>query len=101
YERIDHLHQQDNPSDVTGVPSGFTDLDSRLAGLHPGDLTTVAARPSMGKTAFAINIAEHVAMHPSVNLPVAIFSMEMGASQLAMRMLSSLSNGDAAKLGSR
>src|SRR6476660_7977116 len=58
YERIDHLHHQDNPSDVTGVPSGFTDLDSRLAGLQPGDLIIVAGRPSMGKTAFAINIAE-------------------------------------------
>src|SRR6476660_7320639 len=58
YESIDHLHQQDNPSDVTGVPSGFTDLDSRLAGLQPGDLIIVAGRPSMGKTAFAINIAE-------------------------------------------
>jgi replicative DNA helicase len=98
YERIDHLHQQDNPSDVTGVPSGFTDLDSRLAGLQPGDLIIVAGRPSMGKTAFAINIAEHVAMHPSVSLPVAIFSMEMGASQLAMRMLSSLGKVDAHKL---
>ena len=98
YERIDHLHQQDNPSDVTGVPSGFTDLDSRLAGLQPGDLIIVAGRPSMGKTAFAINIAEHVAMHPSVSLSVAIFSMEMGASQLAMRMLSSLGKVDAHKL---
>jgi len=98
YERIDHLHQQDNPSDVTGVPSGFTDLDSRLAGLQPGDLIIVAGRPSMGKTAFAINIAEHVAMHPSVSLPVAIFSMEMGASQLAMRLLSSLGRVDAHKL---
>src|SRR5690348_13893993 len=98
YERIDHLHNQDNPSDVTGVPTGFTDLDIRTAGLQPGDLIIIAGRPSMGKTAFALNIAEHVAMHPSVSLPVAIFSMEMGASQLAMRMLSSLGKVDAHKL---
>src|SRR6478735_9644668 len=62
YERIDHLHNQDNPSDVTGVPSGFTDLDQKTAGLQPGDLIIVAGRPSMGKTAFALNIAEHVAL---------------------------------------
>ena len=98
YERIDHLHNQDNPSDVTGVPTGFTDLDTKTAGLQPGDLIIVAGRPSMGKTAFAINIAEHVAMHPSVGLPVAIFSMEMSSSQLAMRMLSSIGKVDAHKL---
>ena len=98
YERIDHLHQQDNPSDVTGVPTGFTDLDIKTAGLQPCDLIIVAGRPSMGKTAFAIKIAEHVAMHPSVSLPVAIFSMEMSSSQLAMRMLSSLGKVDAHKL---
>ena len=98
YERIDHLHNQENPSDVTGVPTGFTDLDIRTAGLQPGDLIIVAGRPSMGKTAFAINIAEHVAMHPSVSLPVAIFSMEMSSSQLAMRVLSSLGKVDAHKL---
>jgi replicative DNA helicase len=98
YERIDHLHNQDNPSDVTGVPTGFTDLDIKTAGLQPGDLIIVAGRPSMGKTAFAINIAEHVAMHPSVGLPVAIFSMEMSSSQLAMRMLSSIGKVDAHKL---
>src|SRR3954471_11618583 len=73
YERIDHLHNQDNPSDITGVPTGFHDLDQRTAGLQPGDLIIIAGRPSMGKTAFAINIAEHVALHPSVAMPVAIF----------------------------
>src|SRR4051795_3105909 len=98
YERIDHLHNQDNPSDVTGVPSGFTDLDQRTAGLQPGDLIIIAGRPSMGKTAFALNIAEHVALHPSVRLPVAVFSMEMSSSQLAMRMLSSIARVDAHKL---
>jgi replicative DNA helicase len=98
YERIDYLHSQDNPSDVTGVPSGFTDLDHKTAGLQPGDLIIVAGRPSMGKTAFALNIAEHVALHPSVAMPVAVFSMEMGGSQLAMRMLSSIAKVDAHKL---
>ena len=98
FERIDHLHSQDNPSDVTGVPTGFVDLDRKTAGLQPGDLIIVAGRPSMGKTAFALNIAEHVALHPSVGLPVAIFSMEMSASQLAMRILSSMAEVDAHKL---
>ncbi|HSA90593.1 MAG TPA: replicative DNA helicase [Burkholderiales bacterium] len=98
FERIDHLHSQDHPSDVTGVPSGFVDLDRKTAGLQPGDLIVVAGRPSMGKTAFALNIAEHVALHPSVGLPVAIFSMEMSASQLAMRMLSSMARVDQTKL---
>src|SRR3990170_4695866 len=70
YERIDHLYHQDNPSDVTGVPTGFTEIDQKTAGLQPGDLIIVAGRPSMGKTAFALNIAEHVALHPSTRLPV-------------------------------
>jgi replicative DNA helicase len=98
FERIDHLHSQENPSDITGVPSGFVDLDRMTAGLQPGDLVIVAGRPSMGKTAFALNIAEHVALHPSVGLPVAIFSMEMSASQLAMRMLSSMAKVDQTRL---
>src|SRR5688572_3636720 len=98
FERIDHLHGQDNHSHITGVPSGFVELDRLTAGLQPGDLVIVAGRPSMGKTAFALNIAEHVALHPSVSLPVAVFSMEMSSSQLAMRMLSSMSKVDAHRL---
>jgi replicative DNA helicase len=98
FERIDHLHSQDNPSDITGVPTGFVDVDRYTAGLQPGDLIIVAGRPSMGKTAFALNIAEHVALHPSVGLPVAIFSMEMSSSQLAMRMLSSMAKVDQTRL---
>jgi len=98
FERIDYLHSQDNPSDITGVPTGFTELDTRTAGLQPGDLIIVAGRPSMGKTAFALNIAEHVALHRTVSLPVAIFSMEMSASQLAMRMLSSMAKLDQTRL---
>ena len=78
----------DNPNDVTGVPTGFIDLDRMTAGLQAGDLVVLAARPSMGKTAFAINIAEHVALNEG--LPVAVFSMEMGAAQLAVRIVGSI-----------
>jgi replicative DNA helicase len=96
FDRIDHLHSRDNVSDVTGVPCGFVDLDRKTAGLQPGDLIIVAARPSMGKTALALNIAEHVAVDNG--LPVAIFSMEMSAVQLAMRMLSSIARVEQGKL---
>ncbi len=82
----------DNPNDVTGVPTGFIDLDRMTAGLQPGDLVVLAARPSMGKTAFAINIAEHVALNEG--LPVAVFSMEMGAAQLAVRIVGSIGRID-------
>jgi replicative DNA helicase len=87
-ERIETLYGRDNASDVTGIATGYTDLDRMTSGLQPGDLVIVAGRPSMGKTAFSINIAEHVALE--VNKPVAIFSMEMGGSQLAMRMIGSV-----------
>ena len=82
----------DNPNDVTGVRTGFFDLDRMTAGLQPGDLIVLAARPSMGKTALAINIAEHVALNEG--LPVAVFSMEMGASQLAVRIVGSIGRID-------
>ena len=82
----------DNPNDVTGVPTGFYDLDRMTAGLQAGDLVVLAARPSMGKTAFAINMAEHVALNEG--LPVAVFSMEMGASQLAVRIVGSIGRID-------
>ena len=82
----------DNPNDVTGVPTGFYDLDRLTAGLQAGDLIVLAARPSMGKTAFAINIAEHVALNEG--LPVAVFSMEMGAAQLAVRIVGSIGRID-------
>ena len=78
----------DNPVDVTGVPTGFVDLDRMTSGLQAGDLVVLAARPSMGKTSFAVNIAEHVALNEG--LPVAIFSMEMGAAQLAVRIVGSI-----------
>ena len=89
-ERIETLYARDNTSDVTGTATGFTDLDRMTSGLQPGDLVIVAGRPSMGKTAFSINIAENVALDSK--LPVAIFSMEMGGAQLAMRMLGSVGN---------
>jgi len=87
-ERIDELYHREGDSDVTGVPTGFTDLDRMTSGLQPGDLIIVAGRPSMGKTAFSMNIGEHVAIKEG--LPVAVFSMEMGAVQLAMRMIGSV-----------
>ncbi|WP_198972193.1 replicative DNA helicase [Xylophilus sp. ASV27] len=82
----------DNPNDITGVPTGFIDLDRMTSGLQAGDMVVLAARPSMGKTAFAVNIAEHVALNEG--LPVAVFSMEMGASQLAVRIVGSIGRID-------
>src|SRR4051812_36287888 len=96
FEKIDHLHSQKNPSDVTGVPTGYTKLDEMTSGLQGGDLIIIAGRPSMGKTALALNIAEHVAVENG--LPVAIFSMEMSASQLATRMLGSIARVDQHKM---
>src|SRR5882672_8528230 len=96
FEKIDHLYHRDNPSDVTGVPTGYTKLDQMTSGLQGGDLIVVAGRPSMGKTALALNIAEHVAVDNG--LPVAIFSMEMSSSQLAMRMLGSIARVDQHKM---
>jgi len=87
-ERIDELYHREGDSDVTGIPTGFLDLDRMTSGLQSGDLVIVAGRPSMGKTSFSMNIAEHVAIEQG--LPVAVFSMEMGAVQLAMRMLGSV-----------
>ena len=95
-ERIDELYNRDNQNDITGVPTGFIDLDRMTSGLQPGDLVIVAGRPSMGKTAFSVNIGEHVAVDSG--LPVAIFSMEMGGAQLAMRMLGSVGRLDQHRL---
>ena len=86
------MEMADHPNDVTGVPTGFYDLDRMTAGFQAGDLIVLAARPSMGKTALAINIAEHVALHEG--LPVAVFSMEMSASQLAVRVVGSIGRID-------
>lgn len=95
-ERIDELYNRDNPNDITGVPTGFADLDKMTSGLQAGDLIIVAGRPSMGKTAFSLNIGEYVAVEQG--LPVAVFSMEMGATQLAMRMLGSVGRLDQHRL---
>lgn len=89
-ERIDLLFKSD--SAITGVSTGFADFDEMTSGLQRSDLVIVAGRPSMGKTAFAVNIAEHAAIRD--RLPVAIFSMEMPGEQLAMRMMSSLGRID-------
>src|SRR5512139_3271457 len=93
-ERIDELYK--NPASVTGVATGFVDLDEMTSGLHPGELIVVAGRPSMGKTAFALNIAEHVGLE--LKLPVLVFSMEMGGAQLGLRMLGSVGRVDAQRL---
>lgn len=95
-ERIDELYSRDNPSDITGLATGFDDLDRMTSGLQPGDLVIVAGRPSMGKTAFSINIAEHVAIEQQ--FPVAVFSMEMGSEQLAQRSLCSIGRLDQQRL---
>ncbi|CAG0989933.1 Replicative DNA helicase [Burkholderiales bacterium] len=87
-ERIEELFNREHPDDVTGIATGFTDLDRMTAGLQAGDLVIVAGRPSMGKTALAVNIGEHVALESK--RPVAIFSMEMGAHQLALRLIGSV-----------
>ncbi len=92
-ELLDRVQEMaDNPNDITGVPTGFYDLDRMTSGFQAGDMIVLAARPSMGKTAFAINIAEHVALNEG--LPVAVFSMEMGASQLAVRIVGSIGRID-------
>jgi len=98
-DRLDDLYHREGNSDITGLPTGFTDLDRMTAGLQPGDLIIVAGRPSMGKTALSMNIGEHVAIREG--LPVAVFSMEMGAVQLAMRMLGSVGMLDQHRLRTR
>jgi replicative DNA helicase len=95
-ERIQELFERASGSDVTGVPTGFADLDNKTCGLQPGDLVIIAGRPSMGKTALALNIGEHVAI--DLGMPVAVFSMEMGAAQLALRMLGSVGRIDQQRL---
>ncbi|WP_407946590.1 replicative DNA helicase [Pontibacillus halophilus] len=94
YDNIEQLHNRD--ADITGVPTGFRDLDGMTAGFQRNDLIIIAARPSVGKTAFALNIAQNVATRTDEN--VAIFSLEMGADQLVMRMLCAEGNIDATRL---
>ncbi len=83
FEMIEHLY--DKKEAITGIPSGFRDLDELTTGFQPGDLIIIGGRPSMGKTALGLNIAQHVGIE--MREPVAIFSLEMSKEQLAMRML--------------
>jgi replicative DNA helicase len=85
-EKIQELHEHEG--EITGIPTGFQDLDRLTAGLQPSDLVIIAGRPAMGKTTFAMNLAEHAAIKHDV--PVAVFSMEMAALQLVLRLFSSL-----------
>ncbi|MBU8905780.1 replicative DNA helicase [Desertibacillus haloalkaliphilus] len=94
YEKIEML--QNRKGDITGIPTGFVDLDGMTAGFQRSDLIIVAARPSVGKTAFALNIAQNVATKTEEN--VAIFSLEMGAAQLVQRMLCAEGNIDAQRM---
>ncbi len=94
YDNIEQLHNR--KGDITGIPTGFTELDRMTAGFQRNDLIIVAARPSVGKTAFALNIAQNVATKTDES--VAIFSLEMGAEQLVMRMLCAEGNINAQNL---
>ncbi len=93
-DRLDLLYQ--SGSNITGIATGFNDLDDRTSGLQKGDLVIVAGRPSMGKTAFSMNLVEYAAIKQE--LPVAVFSMEMPSEQLAMRMMSSFGRINASRL---
>jgi len=96
-EAVDKIEELFNTKQtVTGVPTGFIDLDKKTSGLQGGDLVIVAGRPSMGKTSFSMNLVEYAAINQ--NLPVAVFSMEMPGSQLATRLLASLSRVNSSKL---
>jgi replicative DNA helicase len=98
-DNIDTLEErQGNKTLVTGVPTGFTDLDNLTSGFQKSDLVILAGRPSMGKTAFALNIAKNVAVE--ANIPVAIFSLEMAKEQLSMRMLCTDAKIDSSRLRS-
>mgnify|MGYP000918046028 CR=1 FL=1 len=94
FDNIEKRYQ--SKSNITGTPTGFSDLDSKTSGFQNSDLILVAARPSMGKTAFALNIAQNSAIKTKV--PVAIFSLEMSRDQLVQRMLSSEAHVDSQKL---
>ena len=94
--RIETLGKLENHNGVTGVTTGFIDLDKKTAGLQPSDLIIVAARPSMGKTTFAMNLCENAAM--ASDKPVLVFSLEMPAEQIMMRMIASLARVDQTKI---
>lgn len=95
FQHLETIHGQE--SGITGVPSGFPELDDLTSGWQQSDLIIVAARPSMGKTAFALACAQNAATHSERPTPCAVFSLEMGAQQLAQRMLTSQARVDAHK----
>ena len=97
-ERIDMLYSRENKDDVIGLATGYVDLDRMTSGLQQGELIVIAARPSMGKTALAMNIVEHVALN--LKKTAAVFSMEMSGSQLTLRMIGSVGRVDQHKLRS-
>lgn len=96
FKTIEKLY--DRKELITGVPTGFNDLDLMTAGLQGGDLVIIAARPSMGKTAFCLNIVEHAALRAAKPVPSIVFSLEMGKEQLVQRLLCSVSRVDASRL---
>lgn len=83
---------------ITGVPTGFTDLDNMTSGLQGGDLVIIAGRPSMGKTAFCLNLVEHAAMHATQPIPAIVFSLEMSKEQLVQRLLCSVARIEAGRV---
>ncbi|MBE0576277.1 MAG: replicative DNA helicase [Desulfuromonadales bacterium] len=83
---------------ITGVPTGFTDLDNMTSGLQGGDLVIIAGRPSMGKTAFCLNLVEHAAMHATQPIPSIVFSLEMSKEQLVQRLLCSVARIEAGRV---
>lgn len=95
-DRISEMSERLGNNTITGLATGFTELDEKTSGLQPGDLIIVAGRPSMGKTSFSVNIGEHIAIEDGK--PVAMFSMEMGASQVGLRMLGSVGKIDQTRL---
>jgi replicative DNA helicase len=94
YDRLDYLHQ--HKGEISGIRTGFADLDAMTTGLQRSDLILVAARPSIGKTSLALNFAEHAAVREGKT--VGIFSLEMSKEQLVLRLLSSVSNIDSQRL---
>ncbi len=94
YDRLDYLHA--HRGEISGVRTGFTDLDTLTTGLQKSDLIVLAARPSVGKTSFALNIAEHAAVNDGRS--VGVFSLEMSKEQLVLRLLSSVANIDSQRL---
>jgi replicative DNA helicase len=95
-DRIQALYDRDDHDGITGTSTGFTDLDNLSSGLQAGDMIVIAGRPAMGKTAIALNIAEHIGVQ--LRLPVAIFSLEMSKPQVMQRMLSSVGRIDQERL---